>query len=743
MIPCTFKTEMVFVYLENYRDDADADVTNEIQTISKDPTTGEISLSMGGGTVSDNVDDADANPTNEIQTLSKDPATGDISLTNGGTVADNVDDADADPCNETITGWNTNATTLQINEAGVSHNIGMTPFIDDADASPTNELQTLSINGNIISISNGNSIAVPTGGGGDLWGGQVVESDATLSGDGESSNLLSIAQQGTTNNQVLKWDNVSNTWLPANDDVMDGDASPTNELQDLSIAGNVVSLSGSAQTITLPSNGDDWGTDVALSSSPLSGDGTLGNELSFIDGTTDGHILQWNASSSQWELNTIVNNDNDPLNEIQNLDFTGGILTITNNSAATPIDLNNFDTDEQQLSLIAGPGPGVTWQVSLTSGGAITLPSLGGSLDQAYDYPTDGAGSQIEARDASVVIKGPDGLVVHSAWGGSNFDYFSMLHGYQMYFNPSNGAFRADSSYTGEWRELGNNIGTNSFAVNSGTVASGDLSSAFGSSTSATDVQSFSIGFETLASNDNSFASGENTVASGYTSSAFGSNTSATDFYSFVAGNNNSSNGAGSTTFGNDNQTNGDYSFATGKGLIVETAFETVIGRYNDNSIITSVANSHAQWIGNDPVFVVGNGLSDFNRRNALTIFKDGKVGIGETDLSLNTNSTLFIKGITYGTDYFETGAFFEIPITSTADVGVIKQNGEIIFHTKGTNSVYVGPNSGNLSSVSANDNTALGRNSLGAVTGGSSCTAIGYQSSSSLQNGINNGSVH
>ena len=295
-------------------DDADADVTNEIQTISKDPTTGEISLSMGGGTVSDNVDDADANPTNEIQTLSKDPATGDISLTNGGTVADNVDDADADPSNETITGWNTNATTLQINEAGVSHNIGMTPFIDDADASLTNELQTLSINGNIISISNGNSIAVPTGGGGDLWGGQVVESDATLSGDGESSNLLSIAQQGTTNNQVLKWDNVSNTWLPANDDVMDGDASPTNELQDLSIAGNVVSLSGSAQTITLPSNGDDWGTDVALSSSPLSGDGTLGNELSFIDGTTDGHILQWNASSSQWELNTIVNNDNDPLN---------------------------------------------------------------------------------------------------------------------------------------------------------------------------------------------------------------------------------------------------------------------------------------------------------------------------------------------------------------------------------------------------------------------------------------------
>ncbi|MCB0761197.1 MAG: hypothetical protein KDC12_06695 [Flavobacteriales bacterium] len=37
--------------------------------------------------------------------------------------------------------------------------------VDDADADPDNEIQTLSINGNTLSISNGNSVDLPTGGG--------------------------------------------------------------------------------------------------------------------------------------------------------------------------------------------------------------------------------------------------------------------------------------------------------------------------------------------------------------------------------------------------------------------------------------------------------------------------------------------------------------------------------------------------------------------------------------------------
>ena len=48
-------------------DDADADATNELQTISKVGNT--VTLSQSGGSFTDEVDDADADPQNEIQTL--------------------------------------------------------------------------------------------------------------------------------------------------------------------------------------------------------------------------------------------------------------------------------------------------------------------------------------------------------------------------------------------------------------------------------------------------------------------------------------------------------------------------------------------------------------------------------------------------------------------------------------------------------------------------------------------------
>ena len=60
------------------------------------------------------------------------------------------------------------------------------------------------------------------GGAGDDWGAQVVESDATLEGDGTVGYELKIAQQGALDGQVLKWDSLG-TWLPADDIAGDND----------------------------------------------------------------------------------------------------------------------------------------------------------------------------------------------------------------------------------------------------------------------------------------------------------------------------------------------------------------------------------------------------------------------------------------------------------------------------------------------------------------------------------------
>ena len=50
--------------------------------------------------------------------------------------------------------------------------------------------------------------------GADNWGTQVVQHDATLSGQGITGNLLKLAQQGATLGQFLRWNGT--TWAPAN-----------------------------------------------------------------------------------------------------------------------------------------------------------------------------------------------------------------------------------------------------------------------------------------------------------------------------------------------------------------------------------------------------------------------------------------------------------------------------------------------------------------------------------------------
>jgi hypothetical protein len=66
--------------LQDGVNDADADPTNELQTLTKIGPT--VTLSNGGGAFQDQVNDADADPTNEIQTLNLSGTN--LSLSNGG-----------------------------------------------------------------------------------------------------------------------------------------------------------------------------------------------------------------------------------------------------------------------------------------------------------------------------------------------------------------------------------------------------------------------------------------------------------------------------------------------------------------------------------------------------------------------------------------------------------------------------------------------------------------------------------
>src|SRR5699024_9543801 len=74
---------------------------------------------------------------------------------------------------------------------------------------------------------------------------------------------------------------------------------------------------------------------------------------------------------------------------------------------------------------------------------------------------------------------------------------------------------------------------------------------------------------------------------------------------------------------GRDTEASGNYSAVFGRNTTASSAYEMVIGRYN---AITD--GSSTTFNQNDPIFQVGNGDATL-RHNALTILKNGNIGIG------------------------------------------------------------------------------------------------------------------
>jgi hypothetical protein len=67
----------------------------------------------------------------------------------------------------------------------------------------------------------------------------------------------------------------------------------------------------------------------------------------------------------------------------------------------------------------------------------------------------------------------------------------------------------------------------------------------------------------------------------------------------------------------------GQYSTAMGSYTTAPSANETVIGRWN-----TDYAGSPHTWYSGQRLFVIGNGTSDQLRSNAMTVLKNGRVGL-------------------------------------------------------------------------------------------------------------------
>lgn len=190
----------------------------------------------------------DLSDMNEIQTLSL--VGNQLSLTNGGTVNLPASNAYGAGTGISITG---SAPNFTINNTG------------DADNNATNELQTISIAGNDITLSNGGgTISLPAG-------------NAYTAGTG-------ISITGAAPNFVIN-------------NAGDTDNNPTNELQTLSLTGTVLEISGSGSTVDLSSIGGGGSDDWNLDNNNIYNTNT-GNVLIGTNASSSGKLQVLNASGN-------------------------------------------------------------------------------------------------------------------------------------------------------------------------------------------------------------------------------------------------------------------------------------------------------------------------------------------------------------------------------------------------------------------------------------------------------------
>lgn len=186
-------------------------------------------------------------------------------------------------------------------------------------------------------------------------------------------------------------------------------------------------------------------------------------------------------------------------------------------------------------------------------------------------------------------------------------------------------------------------IGENSIGVGQYVEASGYFSTAFGYKSKASGEGSFAgggalsaVGGE--ASGTSAFAFGHHAKASGNYALALGDEVEATQHSAVALGYENEVSGMAAAVLGRNNVVKGNYSFAMGRNLIAKAGYQAVFGRYN-----ALILGAETQWNSGDPLFQIGNGTSATQRSNALTILKNGWVGIGAS--SPSGTEKLYVDG--------------------------------------------------------------------------------------------------
>jgi len=208
--------------------------------------------------------------------------------------------------------------------------------------------------------------------------------------------------------------------------------------------------------------------------------------------------------------------------------------------------------------------------------------------------------------------------------------------GTRMMWYPDKAAFRAGYVNGTNWDRdsIGNYSvamgytpkakGNNSVAMGYSTSAIGNFSTSIGCVSNAIGTYSTAMGCYSIASGSYSTTMGGYTTASGTYSTSMGNSTTASGNYSTSMGGYTIASETGSTAMGAYTTASGTFSTAMGYSTTACSSNETVIGRYN----VFDTNDYKSSWYSYDPLFVIGNGGSNTSRANAVTVLKNGHIGL-------------------------------------------------------------------------------------------------------------------
>ncbi len=347
-----------------------------------------------------------------------------------------------------------------------------------------------------------------------------------------------------------------------------------------------------------------------------------GNQIWFDPGTSGGFMwdgdFYWGSSSSLLTYGSSLLKANGNILTAGSVGIgttsPGNQLDITNGSGSTQINGSGIT----QLRT-AGESITVSGGINITSAAGIALTAQTGPSPRIR-FLTNFGGAGIErmridengkvgigtATPRTLLELGGDGAILATGTLSFGWTEPNLGAGVRMMWYPRKAAFRAGRQTLTDWDDA--NIGY--------------YSTAFGNTTKASGQGSFVVGQSTIASGTNSTAMGNTTTASGSASTAMGDGTIASGAQSTAMGIYTTASGSYSTAMGIYTTASGDMSTAMGYFTTAASYLSVALGTYNVGG------GTAASWVATDPLFEIGIGTGAGAKANALTVLKNGSVGV-------------------------------------------------------------------------------------------------------------------